>query len=65
MTDRIETLKQLQWNRAHHAARQVLPSDMPLPYRDASLSDVMRCALRTRLAPDLETPYLFPARSSA
>jgi len=60
MTARIETLKQLQWNRTHHSARRALTPDMPLPYRDASLSDTMRCALRTKLALALETPYLFP-----
>ena len=60
MTARIESLKQLQWDRAHHAARRVLPADMALPYRDAALSDVMRCALRTKMALDMETPYLFP-----
>ena len=60
MTARIEALKQLQWNRVHHAARRALAADMALPYRDASLSDVTRCALRTKLALDMETPYLFP-----
>ncbi len=60
MTNRIETLKQLQWDRMHHAARQTLPEDMALPYRNAALSDVMRCALRTKLALDMETPYLMP-----
>lgn len=60
MTDRIKTLKQLQWDRIHHSARCTLNPDMPLSYRDASQSDVMRCALRTRMALELETPYLFP-----
>ena len=60
MTARIESLKALQWNRAHHQARRTLPDDMALPYRDSTLTDVMRCALRTRLALDLETPYLMP-----
>ena len=60
MTNRIETLKQLQWDRVHHAARRTLPADMPLPYRSAALSDTMRCALRTRLALNMETPYLIP-----
>lgn len=60
MTARIEALKALQWNRAHHAVRRTLPDDMPLPYRDSTLSDVMRCALRTRLALQLEKPYLMP-----
>ncbi len=60
MTARIQALKQLQWDRVHHAARRALSGDMPLPYRDASLSDITRCALRTKLALELETPYLFP-----
>ena len=59
MTARINALKALQWNRVHHAARCTLPDDMPLPYRDPACSDVMRCAMRTRLALDMETPYLF------
>ena len=60
MTARIQALKQLQWDRVHHAARRALPDDMSLPYRDAQLSDITRCALRTKLALELETPYLFP-----
>ncbi len=60
MTARIQALKQLQWDRAHHVARRTLPADISLPYRNASMSDVMRCALRTRLALELETPYLMP-----
>jgi len=60
MTARIETLKQQQWDRVHHAVRTALPDGMALPYRNAALSDVMRCALRTKLALDMETPYLFP-----
>ena len=60
MTARIETLKQLQWDRVHHGARITLSGDMALPYRNTSLSDAMRCALRTKLALDLETPYFFP-----
>ena len=60
MTARIQTLKKLQWDHVHHAARRTLCADMPLPYRDATLSDIARCALRTKLALDMETPYLFP-----
>ncbi|MBR4038473.1 MAG: pyruvate formate-lyase [Clostridia bacterium] len=59
MTARIHALRQMQWDRRHHAARRSIPGDMPLPYRDASLSDVTRSALRLKLALDLETPYLF------
>ena len=60
MTNRLKTLKQQQWDRMHHAARITLPGDMALPYRNAALSDVMRCAMRTKLALDMETPYLLP-----
>ena len=60
MTSRIASLKQLQWDRIHHSARMALDPAMPLPYRDASLPDIMRTALRTKLALDMETPYLFP-----
>jgi len=60
MTNRISALKQLQWDRAHHSARITPDPDMPLPYRSAALPDVTRTALRTKLALDMETPYLFP-----
>ena len=60
MTARIESLKQLQWDRVHHAARISLGDDMALPYRDTSLSDITRCAMRTKLALNMESPYLFP-----
>ena len=60
MTSRISSLKQLQWNRVHHGARIMPDPAMPLPYRDAALPDITRTALRTKLALDLETPYLFP-----
>ena len=59
MTGRIETLKRLQWERTHHAARMQLPEAMALPYRDGAFSDVMRSALRLKLALEMETPYLF------
>ena len=60
MTSHIAALKQLQWDRIHHSARIALDPAIPLPYRDAGLSDITRSALRTKLALDLETPYLFP-----
>ena len=60
MTPRLERIKQLQWNRAHHSARAALPLDLPLPYRDPSLCDTARTALRMKTALSLETPYLFP-----
>ena len=59
MTGRIEFLKQLQWEKKHHAARIALPEEMELPYRDEALPDVMRSALRLKLALDMEKPYLF------
>ena len=59
MTARIQALKAQQWNRVHHQARRALSEDMPLPYRDAALSDVSRSALRMQLALEMETPYLF------
>ena len=59
MTGRIEFLKQLQWEKKHHAARIALPEKMELPYRDEALPDVMRSALRLKLALDMEKPYLF------
>jgi len=58
MTGRIERLKQMQWDRVHHAARIVLDENMPLPYRNPALEDAMRTALRMKLALELETPYL-------
>ena len=60
MTDRINALAALQWEKAHHAARVALTDGTPLPYRDKSLSDAMRTALRLQAALDRETPYLFP-----
>lgn len=65
MTERIMALKQHQWERRHHAARVVLQNDMPLPYRDPSLSDVTRTALRLKTALEMETPYLFPGEITA
>ena len=60
MTERITSLKQLQWDRKHHAARIALPADLPLPYRNQDLSDVTRTSLRLKMALEMETPYLFP-----
>ena len=58
MTGRIESLKQMQWEHRHHAARIALDESMPLPYRDPALEDAMRTALRMKLALEMETPYL-------
>ena len=52
MTDRINALAALQWEKAHHAARVALTDGTPLPYRDKSLSDAMRTALRLQAALD-------------
>lgn len=60
MTERIASLKQLQWEREHHRARISLKDDLPLPYRDPELSDITRTSLRLKLALELEKPYLFP-----
>ena len=60
MTERICRLKQLQWDRVHHAARIALDPAMPLAYRNPSDSDTLRTALRMQQALSMETPYLFP-----
>ena len=60
MTDRIQTLKDAQWNGLHHAARIALPEDLPMPWRNSRWSDTTRTALRLRQALEMETPFLFP-----
>ena len=59
MTNRITQLMHFQWEQLHHAARIHLDPEMPLTYRDRSLSDTMRTALRLRQALEMETPYIF------
>ena len=59
MTGRIQALQHFQWERMHHAARIALPDDLQLTYRDPSLPDAMRTALRLKQALEMETPYLF------
>jgi len=59
MKQRIQALKHFQWERRHHAARITLPEDLKLTYRDKSLADVARTALRLRQALAMEEPYLF------
>ena len=59
MTGRIAALKQFQWEKKHHAARRAAGDACMQAYRDESVSDVMRSALRTKAALDMETPYLF------
>ena len=60
MTERIRLLKEFMWKKKHHAARKPLPKELPLPYRDATLPDFARTALRLKTALDMETPYFFP-----
>ena len=59
MTERIRALMHFQWERLHHAARIALPEDLELTYRDRSLPDTLRTALRLKQALEMETPYLF------
>ena len=59
MTERIRALMHFQWERLHHAARIALPEDLELTYRDQSLPDTLRTALRLKQALEMETPYLF------
>lgn len=59
MTERIRLLKQFQWDKKHHAARQRVPEG-DLPYRDPAFSPATRTALRLKTALSLEKPYLFP-----
>ncbi|MDI9506734.1 MAG: pyruvate formate-lyase [Clostridiales bacterium] len=58
MTERIKEIKEYQWEKRHHKARQPLPET--LCYRDPGLSDTLRSALRTKQALDAEQPFLFP-----
>ena len=59
MTDRIQALMHFQWERLHHEARVSLPETLPLTYRDRSLPDYARTALRLEQALRLEKPYFF------
>ena len=60
MTDRIERIKEDQWERRHHAARITFLKDLALSYRDPALSDVMRTAKRLQQALSMEKPFFFP-----
>ena len=60
MTERIQQLKEFQWERKHHAWRIEAPGEAGLPYRNKAFSDGMRTAIRLRLALDLERPVLAP-----
>lgn len=59
MNERIASLKHFQWERMHHAARIALPEELALTYRDKSLTDATRTALRLKQALAMETPYIF------
>lgn len=59
MTERIRKLKDYQWEHLHHTARIKLDEDLPLQYRDRSLTDTMRTALRLKQALAMEKPFLF------
>lgn len=60
MTENIQSLKDYQWARKHHAARISLPADISLDYRDNALADFTRSAMRLKTALGMETPFLFP-----
>ena len=57
MTERIKEIKEYQWEKRHHKARQPLPET--LCFRDPGLIDTLRSALRTKQALDAEQPFLF------
>ena len=60
MTGKIDVLKQFQWEKKHHAYRQPFEAGSEIAWRNASLSDSMRTALRLKCALDAETPVLLP-----
>ncbi len=60
MNERIRRQKEYMWEKQHHAARITLPENMELPYREPSLPDYARTALRLKTALDMETPFFFP-----
>ena len=59
MTDRIQKIKDAQWERRHHAARIPVPEGIEKNYRKPELADHMRTAVRLETALKLETPYFF------
>ena len=59
MTDRIQALRNEQWEGMHHQARRTLPADLPMLWRDSQIPDTLRTALRLQQALEMETPYLF------
>lgn len=60
MTDRIQAMRQFQWEHKHHTARTFLPEDLHLRYRDNAFPDYARTALRLEQALETEEPYFFP-----
>ena len=60
MNEKIRNLKNAMRSNAHHAARVPLPEGVERIYRDPSLADYSRTALRLKTALDLEAPWFFP-----
>lgn len=60
MNARLEQLKNYMWEHKHHAARVALKEGIEQEYRNSSLPDYMRTALRLKTALAMETPYFFP-----
>ena len=60
MTDRIQELKRLQWDKTHHAARIPVPEGVEKAYRRKEMKDFERTAARLETALELEKPLLFP-----
>ncbi len=60
MNDRIRALKDLQWDRKHHAARTAIEEYLFLSYRNRFEPDYVRSGKRLQQALSMETPYLFP-----
>ena len=60
MTDRIEAIKDFQWQKKHHAYRQAAPDGLERTWRDPSVTDAMRTALRLQCALAAEKPVLLP-----
>ena len=57
MNRQIDSLRRLQWERAHHAARKPVPAGVEAAYRRPELTDYERTALRLETALKLETPW--------
>ncbi len=59
MTERIQFLKNYQWEHKHHAFRKEADID-PSIYRKPDMPDFLRTATRLSAALTAETPVLFP-----